>query len=486
MVEVDRGKRVLIVGGGKYSGGRESALAHKYSQSPQVEAIFLWPGNDLAWINCDVPVHSFSGESVTDSKKIIQAAKDLRIDLVDVSSDEPLAKGVVDDLQKRKIITFGAASGSAQLEFDKHFSRRIQSQMGMPIPEYHFERKTTRDSLHRALNSWYQEQSYSPDSPSVIKANGLADGKGVYVADSLEEAHFGLDYVLSLPKGWQSGILFEQKVGGPHAKEWSDFFLVGLGPDTRSAQSAYRRIQWFSHLGYFQDHKRLGEGDTGLNTGGMGAVAYPLFVQMMVERLNHQVYPKLFGGLRRFNSPMIVYLSLMYNPDDESIYLIEINTRHGDPEAQVLLPGLENDYYDLIYAAAIGARSPYTTMKINHRFRIATAVVPQGYPDNSIPNQNQPINGLSEVIADGKVVVYGAKATQKGARYLTGPGRDLYLVAEGEDIYASRQTLNQELARLSGPIYYRRDIGYKEELYIDENYDKLLDLGAIALTQEKV
>jgi phosphoribosylamine--glycine ligase len=163
----------------------------------------------------------------------------------------------------------------------------------------------------------------------------------------------------------------------------------------------------------------------------------------------------------------------MYDFDTDKYWLIEFNTRWGDPEAEVLLPNITNDYFELLYSAACGQFKSSTMIGFNRSFYVSAAVVTKGYPEEYSANLGQPITGLIDVLADGKVTVYGAGAKQSGPGYQTGSGRNLHLVATSESIAEARATLNKELSRLGGPIHFRRDIGAREDRYLERNHAQI-------------
>lgn len=279
----ETGKKILIIG----SGGREAVLADAYDKSPQVAEIHIWPGNGLIYWNCQNEVYTYGGEAPDDVKGITDFVRARKIDFVDVACDDALGAGVVDAMQRLKIPAFGPASGAAKLETDKYFSRKIQSKWGLPIPKYRYFRRANRELLHSSLQDWQESLPFDPRQGVVVKANGLAAGKGVAVASNIEEGHEKINYILNQGLGLETGILLEEKVGGPNAEEFSAFFLT----DT---------IHYFL-LGFVQDHKQLLDGGHGPNTGGMGCVTpVSLFDSKLAPRFRSEIASKIGNGIRSF------------------------------------------------------------------------------------------------------------------------------------------------------------------------------------------
>lgn len=441
--------------------GRSSALAHIYSKSPLVEKIYLLSDDNLAYINCR---EKLSGKCLplihhTDIKSILEFVQKERIDLVDVAQDDSIHIGVVDALKalnKKDMLVLGPTQKAGKLEWDKLYARQFMVENGIPSPGY--SAFYTQKSGLRFLESFFEEEGH------VIKARFPAEGKGVVVARNKEEALEGVWKMGELPNGAGRNYLIEQLVGGPKAEEFSAFYLL----DSQS----------YLPLGFAQDHKRIFDRDQGPNTGGMGCVSpTSLISEELRDRIEKEVVEPTVLGLKKMGVCYqgVLYVGGMYDPDSDDLWVIEYNSRWGDPEAEVILPGIKNDYYELACAAATGNLAGMD-IKHDELVRVSVAGAALGYPGDYSQVKGRKVLGLDEVIKCGMVDVYGAGID---ANYKVTGGRIFHLVAAGVDINDARRLAYGEMSGIyilgnqagDNWVHFRSDIGIKE---VQRNYLKSL------------
>lgn len=425
--------KLLVVGGG----GREHAIVRSLLHSTQVEEIILTPGNGGT---ATLPRCQNLPLAAEDIQGIVEICQSQGIDLAIVGPEVPLALGLVDRLQKVGIPAFGPTQAGAQLEASKAWAKTFMAEEKIPTAQS----ATFHDRL--AALEYVQRKG----APIVVKADGLAAGKGVTVALTLEEAIEAIESA------------FEGKFGSAGQCLVIEDYLTGAEVSLLALTDG----KTIRPLLPAQDHKRIGEGDTGENTGGMGAYApAPLVTPAMLERITTEILQPTIEGLRQrgIDYRGILYAGLMLTPTaDPQVFdpkVIEFNCRFGDPETQVLLPLLSTPLLDLLIACVeqrLAEQPP-----IQWRSGVAATVVAAapGYP-GSYPKGSS-ITGIHQAETQGAIVFQAGTQIQDN-RLVTSGGRVLAVTAEGSDFDEAFAQAYQALKEIQFEgIYYRRDIGYQ-------------------------
>ncbi|WP_297213250.1 MULTISPECIES: phosphoribosylamine--glycine ligase [Thermodesulfovibrio] len=417
--------KVLVIG----SGGREHAIAWKLSQSRVVDKIYCAPGNaGIAEIAECVEVES------KDLSSLLDFVKYEWIDLTVVGPEEPLAKGIVDIFQKegRKII--GPTKAGAQLESSKVFAKEFMKRHKIPTAEY------------KVFTSYTHAEEYIrlKGTPIVIKADGLAAGKGVFVCEKYEEATEALRLIMKEKIFGAAGerVVIEECLKG---KEVS-YLVFTDGKNILPMVTS-------------KDHKRLLDGDEGPNTGGMGTLSpNPIITAELEKEILNTVIKPTIKGLREEG---IIYRGILYAGlmiVENKPYVLEFNCRFGDPETQVILPRLETDLLDIFMAVWEGKLNKID-VKWKHDASVCVILASEGYPGKY--KKGSPIKGLEMIKGIKDIVVFhaGTKFNEKG-EIVTNGGRVLGVTAIGKDIAEARQKAYGaiELIKFEG-MQYRKDIG---------------------------
>ncbi len=421
--------RVLIIG----SGGREHALAWKLSQSPSVTEIFIAPGNGgTAALGRNVPVKD------SDLDGLVAFAKENNIGLVVPGPELPLVMGVTDAMEAAGIPCFGPSGYAAQLEGSKTFAKEVMIAAGIPTAAY-----AEFTDLEKA-RAYVQKQG----APIVVKADGLAAGKGVIVAHSEAEALEALDEIMGKMVFGQAGakVIVEEALFGEEAS----LLAFCDGEDVLPLPSA-------------QDHKPALDNDQGPNTGGMGAyspapvlpdkdsaAAVDLTIRPVLRELKKRGHP--FRG--------ILYAGLMMTKSGPKV--LEYNTRFGDPECQPLLMRLKGDLAEVMLACADpkGGQLKHKTLDIDPRTALCVVMAAKGYPGDY--PKGIPINGVAEADKLPGVKVFVAGAKLEGEQLLSSGGRVLGVTALADDLAAAQRQAYAAVAKISmDPCHYRNDIGDK-------------------------
>ncbi len=420
--------RILVVG----SGGREHALAWALSRSANRPELFIAPGNPgTATLGKNLSV------SATDLDGIREVVRREKIDLVVVGPEQPLVIGLADALRADGCRVVGPSAAAARLEGSKAFAKDFMQRHGIPSASH----RTFSRNEYDAAVAYLEEQG----APIVIKASGLAAGKGAIVCETYEEARSALDLVLRDDSFREAGdhVVIEEFMRG----EEVSIFAVTDGKD-------------YVLLSPAQDHKRLGDGDTGPNTGGMGAYApAPVATEDLVDRVKREIIEPTLEGMAAEGNPYsgFLYCGLMVTDGPR---VVEFNCRLGDPEAQVVLPLLESDLVDVCEAVVkgrVGELSP----RIREGACACVVLASEGYP--GAYRKGSVISGL-DVLADREDVFVFHAGTQFGSdnRIVTSGGRVLGVTAVGKDLRAALATAYGavETIHFDG-MQYRRDIGQK-------------------------
>lgn len=419
--------KVLIVGGG----GREHALAWKCIQSRHIEELHVAPGNPgigrFAWCHPDVKATDLDGQ-------VALAAK-LGVDLVIVGPEDPLALGLVDRLSEAGIKAFGPTGAAAQLEWSKQFAKDLMAQAGVPTAAY------ATFSDHEAALAYVEEKG----APIVIKADGLAMGKGVTVCMTLDEARTALKSVLADGTMGSAGarVVIEEYMEG----EEVSVLAFCDGKSVRQMVSA-------------QDHKRVGEGDTGPNTGGMGTYApVPTYTDEVANLVQKRILEPTIHAMAERGTPFsgCLFTGLMLTKDGPKV--VEFNARFGDPETEVVLPLLQSDLLDVISACVEG-----TLDRAEVRFHKGAAacvmVASAGYPGPYV--KGLPILGLAEADARNVTVFHAGTSVDDDGVVVTSGGRVLGVMATGASVEEALARAYHGVGAVSFEgKQYRRDIGWR-------------------------
>ena len=420
---------VLIIG----SGGREHAFAWKISQSPLLSSLFIAPGNPgTARLGTNLAI------GVADLVGIAQAIREHQIDLVVVGPEEPLVKGVRDYIESQEDLKHvgivGPGSEGAQLEGSKDFSKNFMHRHGVPTAA---SQTFTKESIDAGL-AYLDTQSL----PIVLKADGLAAGKGVIIALTLEEAKTAL-----------REMLLDSKFGAASDKVVIEQFLRGIELSVFVLTDGENYVV----LPEAKDYKRIGEGDTGLNTGGMGAVSpVPYVDAVLMEKIETRIVKPTIDGFQKDGIPYkgFVFIGLI-NVKGEPI-VIEYNVRMGDPETEVVIPRLKTDLVELFLAVA-NEKLDQIALEVDERSATTIMVVSGGYPEEF--EKGKVITGL-ENITDS--IVFHAGTKLENNQVLSNGGRVLTVTSYGDNFEEAIKKSYQNIAKLQfDKMYFRKDIGYE-------------------------
>jgi len=423
------GLNILIVG----SGGREHALAWKIHQSPHVRKLYCAPGNaGIADIAECVPIHA------TAIPSLVEFAREHSIDLTVVGPEQPLTEGIVDRFEREGLKIFGPTKKAAELEGSKAFAKHFMRKYNIPTAQFEtFDRRQLS-----AAKDFIQQLAL----PVVVKADGLAAGKGVLICETRDEASRAIDAMITQKVFGSAGerIVIEEFLEG---EEMSVFALT----DSKNVVL----------LPPAQDHKRILDGDRGKNTGGMGAYApTPIGTPSLMKDIECTIVQPTIEGMVREERPYkgCLYVGLMVTKTGPKV--LEYNCRFGDPETQVVLPLLENDLVELLLACVEGTLGQYT-VELKSATAVCVVVASGGYPDAY--ETGKPIAGLDEHFEDG-VVAFHAGTKREGNSILTAGGRVIGITALGpkSDLQATIDKTYRAVEKVSfEAMYYRRDIGRK-------------------------
>ncbi|UCD34721.1 MAG: phosphoribosylamine--glycine ligase [Nitrospiraceae bacterium] len=418
--------KVLVIGGG----GREHALVWKLSQSPRVDKIYCAPGNaGISEIAECVDIRTDDAEALLDFVKYNW------IDLTVVGPEAPLTAGIVDAFVKEDRRIFGPDKRGAQLEGSKIFAKDFMRKYGIPTAEY------------KTFSSYLQAGEYVrlKGAPIVVKADGLAAGKGVIVAGTVEEALEALKMIMKDRAFGDAGgrVLVEECLQGEEAS-----FMVLTDGKT------------VVPLATSQDHKRIFDGDRGPNTGGMGAYSpAPVVTEALREEIMKDIIGPIMNGLSRERITFrgVIYVGIMVC--DGRPYVLEFNVRFGDPEAQPILMRLNSDFFDLLKATAEGRLSE-VVVRWKKESAVCVVLSSKGYPGPY--EKGIPIRGLDSFRNDNNVMVFHGGTALNGGVVVTAGGRVLGVTALGTDIKAARDNAYQAVERIRFEgMHYRKDIGDK-------------------------
>ncbi|MBX7247333.1 MAG: phosphoribosylamine--glycine ligase [Candidatus Sumerlaeaceae bacterium] len=427
MTQSGERRKILVIGGG----GREHAIVWKLRQSPRLREVYCTPGN--AGIARDAVV--FPADFSNNFARLIDRAKNLRIDYTIVGPEVPLADGIVDAFTAASLQIFGPCQAAARLESSKAFAKEVMIAAGIPTAQ-----SETFEEVAPAL-----EYARSLGAPLVVKADGLAAGKGVVVAQTLAQAETAIRQNLE-----------HYQFGESSARVVIEEFLAG----EEASILAFTDGNVIVPMASAQDHKQLHDNDLGPNTGGMGAYSpAPIVTDDVMQEVRERVFLPLFEELQKrdIDYKGVIYAGLMLTTGGPKV--LEFNCRFGDPETQAILPRLENDLVDIIEAVCEG------TLHLHHltwtpESSICVVMAAKGYPEN--PEKGAIIEGLEEVQANDRAVVFHSGTAEQGANIVVSGGRVLGVTAIGKNLPRAMDTVYKEVAKIHfDGVHFRRDIGRK-------------------------
>ncbi|WP_088281988.1 phosphoribosylamine--glycine ligase [Ideonella sp. A 288] len=426
---------ILVIGGG----GREHALAWKLAQSPRVQGVYVAPGNGGT-----ARSPHLQNVPISDPVALADFAEAQKIGLTVVGPEAPLSAGVVDVFRARGLRIFGPTKAAARLESSKAFAKDFMQRHGIPTALY--ATFTDAAEAHAHVDK--------VGAPIVVKADGLAAGKGVVVATSLAEAHEAIDFMLG---GQATGVQYNADADGnavprvviEECLQGEEASFIVLVDGTRVLP-----------LASSQDHKRLQDGDLGPNTGGMGAYSpAPVVTPNVHARAMHEVILPTVQGMARDGNPFtgFLYAGLMIDPAGQ-VKTLEFNTRMGDPETQPILMRLKSDLVEVLMQATDGTLDQ-VELQWDRRFALGVVMAAAGYPQ--APRQGDPITGLP-ADTDDAVVFHAGTTLQADGQLQVSGGRVLCVTALGDSARLAQQRAYQVLSGIQfDGAQYRRDIGHR-------------------------
>lgn len=424
---------VLVIG----SGGREHALCYALKRSPSCDAVFCAPGN--AGISNSGDATCISDLDISDSSAVISFCHKWGVGLVVVGPEAPLVAGLSNDLVKAGIPSFGPSSEAAALEGSKNFMKNLCDKYGIPTAKY----QTFTDPA--AAKQYIQEQG----APIVIKADGLAAGKGVIVAMTLDEAYEAVDLMLVKGAFGSAGsqVIVEEFLEGEEAS----FFALVDGENAIPLESA-------------QDHKRVGDGDTGPNTGGMGAYSpAPIITEELQSLVMKSIIIPTVKGMAAEGCRFVgvLYAGLMIEKKSGLPKLIEYNVRFGDPECQVLMIRLESDLAQVLLAACKGELSG-VSLNWSPGSAMVVVMASKGYPGSY--EKGTVISNLdeAELVAPSVKVFHAGTNLDSDGNFIAVGGRVLGVTAKGKNLEEAQERAYRAVEEINWPGgFYRRDIGWR-------------------------
>ena len=410
------------------SGGREHAICVKILESKKVDRVYCFPGNagtDLIATNIEIKIDEF--------EKIKDFVINNKIDFLVVGPEKPLVEGIVNYFQKNNIKIFGPEKLASQLEGSKIFTKKLCKKYNIPTAKFGIFEKIKEANLF-LKNSKF---------PLVVKADGLAAGKGVYICEDIKEAIKAVEEIFNGKFGVAKNILIEEFLSG----EEMSYFIISDGKNYKKFQTA-------------QDHKRVLEGDKGKNTGGMGAYSPSRLINKdLDEKIIKKIIEPTLKGLKEMSTKFIGFLYAGLMIVDNEPYLIEYNVRMGDPECQTILPKLKTNLVD-IFAACCEDKLDSINIEWHDEKSLCIVLCSKGYPDKY--KNNIPINNLNKIdLKNNEFIYHAGTKTMKNEVYSNG-GRVLNFVVLSNNFKNSKDKAIQLIKKLDWHNgYYRKDIGFK-------------------------
>jgi phosphoribosylamine--glycine ligase len=416
--------KIAIIG----SGGREHALASTISKSSSIKEIFCIPGNagtSKIATNVMLDIDKFD--------KVHKFINDNSIDLVVVGPEQPLVNGIVDYLEKFNIKVFGPNKIASQLEGSKIFTKKLCKKYNIPTANFGiFENRV--DAKKFLENAKY---------PNVIKADNLAAGKGVYICNNEQESSVAVEEIFNGKFGEAKNVLIEEFLKG----EEMSYFIISDGTSFKSFETA-------------QDHKRVFEGDTGKNTGGMGAYSPSRLINSDLEnKILSKIIKPTLKGLKDLGTDYkgFLYAGLMIVENEP--YLIEYNVRMGDPECQTILPKLKTDLVEILDACCDKKLAEINIEWVNKK-SVCVVLCSKGYPDTY--QKNILINNIENLSLEKNNFIFHAGTKQENGKIYATGGRVLNFISLSDDFLQAREKIHKCIKKLNwSGGFYRRDIGFK-------------------------
>ena len=410
------------------SGGREHAICVKILESKKVDRVYCFPGNagtDLIATNIEIKVDEF--------EKIKDFVINNKIDFLVVGPEKPLVDGIVNYFQKNNIKIFGPEKLASKLEGSKIFTKKLCKKYNIPTAKFGIFEKIKEANLFLKNNKF----------PLVVKADGLAAGKGVYICEDIKESIKAVEEIFNGKFGVAKNILIEEFLSG----EEMSYFIISDGKNYKKFQTA-------------QDHKRVLEGDKGKNTGGMGAYSPSRLINKdLDEKIIKKIIEPTLKGLKEMSTKFIGFLYAGLMIVDNEPYLIEYNVRMGDPECQTILPKLKTNLVD-IFAACCENKLDSINIEWHDEKSLCIVLCSKGYPDKY--KNNIPINNLNKIdLKNNEFIYHAGTKTMKNEVYSNG-GRVLNFVVLSNNFKNSKDKAIQLIKKLDWHNgYYRKDIGFK-------------------------
>lgn len=416
---------ILLIGGG----GREHSIAEALSKSSKINELHCIPGN--AGIEKIASCHNYD---ISNQQEILNFCENNNIDIVFIGPEIPLVEGLADYLNRNSFFTFGPNQKAAKLEGSKSFTKDMCKKYNIPTATY--------ETFSNAKDALVYIDNHS--IPLVIKVDGLAAGKGVIIAETRDHAINSVNEIFSGKFGNAGDeIVIEEFLDGEEAS----YFIISDGESFIPLTSA-------------QDHKRIGDGDIGLNTGGMGAYSpAPIMNKELEEKTINKIIKPTIKAMNDYGSPYIgiLYAGLMIKDNEPK--LIEYNVRFGDPECQVIIPRLENDLVELLVNVKEKNLDNYT-LKWKENFAITVVLAAKGYPE-SYETGNE-IKGLDAIDNIDDVEIFHAGTKTKNNKIVTSGGRVLNINGYGKNLVDAKEKAYSLVKKINwSGCYYRKDIGWR-------------------------
>ena len=416
---------ILLIGGG----GREHSIAEALSKSSKINELHCIPGN--AGIEKIASCHNYD---ISNQQEILNFCENNNIDIVFVGPEIPLVEGLADYLNRNSFFTFGPNQKAAKLEGSKSFTKDMCKKYNIPTATY--------ETFSNAKDALVYIDNHS--IPLVIKVDGLAAGKGVIIAETRDHAINSVNEIFSGKFGNAGDeIVIEEFLDGEEAS----YFIISDGESFIPLTSA-------------QDHKRIGDGDIGLNTGGMGAYSpAPIMNKELEEKTINKIIKPTIKAMNDYGSPYIgiLYAGLMIKDNEPK--LIEYNVRFGDPECQVIIPRLENDLVELLVNVKEKNLDNYT-LKWKENFAITVVLAAKGYPESY--ETGDEIKGLDAIDNIDDVEIFHAGTKAKNNKIVTSGGRVLNINGYGKNLVDAKEKAYSLVKKINwSGCYYRKDIGWR-------------------------
>tara|TARA_B100000035_G_scaffold9676_1_gene8260 strand:- start:3431 stop:4693 length:1263 start_codon:yes stop_codon:yes gene_type:complete len=416
--------KVAVIG----SGGREHAICNSLKNSNNINKIYCIPGNagtNSIAENIKIELDDFN--------KIKNFIIENEIKLVIIGPEKPLVEGISDYLQRHGVKVFGPNKIASQLEGSKIFTKKLCEKYKIPTAKFGIFKSS--DQAEKFLNNCV--------FPLVVKADGLAAGKGVYICDDIEQSKTAVKEIFNGKFGKANEVLIEEFLEG----EEMSFFIISDG-------------KTFKSFGTAQDHKRVFEGDKGKNTGGMGAYSPSrLNSTSLSKKIINKIIKPTLNGLQELKSDYVGFLYAGLMIIDNEPFLIEYNVRMGDPECQTILPKLQTDFLEIINAC-VNKKLDRIEIKWKNEKSICVVLCSKGYPDSF--NNNLEIKGLDEIILGKNEFIFHAGTKKNNLKVFSNGGRVLNFVVLSEEFKESRDKAIKLINRLNWSNgFFRKDIGFK-------------------------